>query len=189
MSAPRARESFLMRERLPIAIFMLFLLLPIAVAFGADSYLLDLLMRVMIFAIAALGLDLVVGFGALVSFGHAAFIGIGAYAVGILASHGISEVWIVLPVAILAASAFAYLTGAICLRIRGVYFIMITLAFAQMFYFLFHDTDFGRGSDGITMNFRPAARLGGLEPFDLSRPVHAYYFVLAAMLLVLAFLR
>ncbi|HZY04685.1 MAG TPA: branched-chain amino acid ABC transporter permease, partial [Anaeromyxobacteraceae bacterium] len=72
---------------------------------------------------------------------------------------------------------------------KSIYFIMATLAFAQMFYFLFHDTEFGRGSDGVAINFRPAARLGAFELFDLARPAHAYYFVLAAMLLVLLFLR
>ncbi len=74
-------------------------------------------------------------------------------------------------------------------RVRGIYFIMVTLAFAQMFYFVFHDTDFGRGSDGISMNFKPTAAIGSFTPLDLSNIVHGYFFVLAILLLVLAFLR
>ncbi len=132
---PPNRDSILVRKILPTVIFLAFALLPVAAVFGAETYLLGLFMRVMIFSIAALGLDLLVGYGALVSFGHAAFIGIGAYAVAILATHGISDASISLPVALAAAAAFAYLTGAICLRTRGVYFIMITLAFGQMAFF------------------------------------------------------
>lgn len=164
-------------SRLPIAIFLGFSLLPMAAAFGAETYLLDLFMRVMIFAIAALGLDLLVGFGALVSFGHAAFIGIGAYAVAILASHGINEAWISLPVALVAATAFAYLTGTICLRTRGVYFIMITLAFGQMAFFLASSLAPYGGDDGLTMHAR--STLFGLSPFKHERLF--YYIVLACL--------
>ncbi len=167
----------LVRERLPIALFIGFALLPVAAVFGAEAYLLDLFMRVMIFAIAALGLDLVVGYGALVSFGHAAFIGIGAYAVGILASHDIDEIWIALPVAILAASVFGYLTGIICLRTRGVYFIMITLAFGQMAYFLASSLAPYGGDDGLTIHTRNT--LLGLAPFTHTRLF--YYIVLGCM--------
>jgi branched-chain amino acid transport system permease protein len=164
-------------SRLPIAIFLGFALLPMAAAFGAETYLLDLFMRVMIFAIAALGLDLLVGFGALVSFGHAAFIGIGAYAVAILASHGINEAWISLPVALVAATAFAYLTGTICLRTRGVYFIMITLAFGQMAFFLASSLAPYGGDDGLTMHAR--STLFGPSPFKHERLF--YYIVLACL--------
>ena len=164
--------------RLPVAIFLGFALLPLAAAFGAETYLLDLFMRVMIFAIAALGLDLLVGYGALVSFGHAAFIGIGAYAVAILASHGINEVLISLPVALIAATAFAYLTGTICLRTRGVYFIMITLAFGQMAFFLASSLAPYGGDDGLTMHAR--STLFGLSPFKNERLF--YYIVLACLI-------
>jgi branched-chain amino acid transport system permease protein len=164
--------------RLPIAIFLGFALLPAAAAFGAETYLLDLFMRVMIFSIAALGLDLLVGFGALVSFGHAAFIGIGAYAVAILASHGINEALISLPVALIAATAFAYLTGTICLRTRGVYFIMITLAFGQMAFFLASSLAPYGGDDGLTMHER--STLFGLSPFKNERLF--YYIVLACLI-------
>jgi branched-chain amino acid transport system permease protein len=163
--------------RLPLAIFLGFALLPLAAVFSAETYLLDLFMRVMIFAIAALGLDLLVGFGALVSFGHAAFIGIGAYAVAILASHGINEALVSLPVALIAATAFAYLTGTICLRTRGVYFIMITLAFGQMAFFLASSLAPYGGDDGLTMHAR--STLFGLTPFKNERLF--YYIVLACL--------
>jgi branched-chain amino acid transport system permease protein len=171
------RDSVLVRELLPIAMFVGFALFPIAAVFGAETYLLDLFMRVMIFAIAALGLDLLVGYGALVSFGHAAFIGIGAYAVGILAANNINEMIISLPVAIAAAAAFAYLTGAICLRTRGVYFIMITLAFGQMAYFFTSSLAPYGGDDGLTIPMRNT--LFGLALFTHERLF--YYIVLGCL--------
>ena len=79
--------------------------------------------------------------------------------------------------------------GVFVVRVKGIYFIMVTLAFAQMFYFVFHDTKFGRGSDGISMNFKPVAAIGGYTPFDLGNTSHVYYFVLVLMLAVFAFLR
>jgi branched-chain amino acid transport system permease protein len=171
------RDSLLAREILPIAIFLGFALFPMAAAFGAETYLLDLFMRVMIFSIAALGLDLLVGYGALVSFGHAAFIGIGAYAVGILAAHGIGEMSISLPVALAAATLFAYLTGAICLRTSGVYFIMITLAFGQMAYFFASSLAPYGGDDGLTIHAR--STLFGFSPFMHARLF--YYIVLGCL--------
>ncbi len=176
--ALRYRASMPVRELLPIAIFLGFALFPLAAAFGAETYLLDLFMRVMIFAIAALGLDLLVGYGALVSFGHAAFIGIGAYAVGILAAHGIADMSISLPVALIAATLFAYLTGAICLRTSGVYFIMITLAFGQMAYFFASSLAPYGGDDGLTLHAR--STLFGLSPFKHERLF--YYIVLACLI-------
>src|SRR5215813_12857874 len=113
----------------PIAIFLGLALVPFAARLGAQAYILDLFTRVMIFAIAALGLDLIVGYGALVSFGHAAFVGLGAYAVGILAAHGCTEGFVSLPAALIVTVLFAVATGVVCLRTQGVYFIMITLAF------------------------------------------------------------
>jgi branched-chain amino acid transport system permease protein len=176
-SSIRGRRSVLARELLPIAIFSVLALFPVAAVFGVERYLLDLFMRIMIFAIAALGLDLLVGFGALVSFGHAAFIGIGAYTVAILASHGIGEMAISLPLAIVAATAFAYLTGAICLRTSGVYFIMITLAFGQMAFFLASSLAPYGGDDGLTLKVR--STLFGLSPFTHERLF--YYIVLACL--------
>jgi branched-chain amino acid transport system permease protein len=177
-AAPPHRDSVLTREWLPTAIFLGFALFPAAAVFGAEAYLLDLFIRVMIFAIAALGLDLLAGYGALVSFGHAAFIGIGAYAVGILASHGIGEMAVSLPVAIASATLFAYLTGAICLRTSGVYFIMITLAFGQMAYFFASSLAPYGGDDGLTIHVRNT--LFGLSPFTHERLF--YYIVLGCLI-------
>jgi branched-chain amino acid transport system permease protein len=156
---------------------------------GLDFYV-ELLTKVMILAIFAMSLDLLVGCTGLVSLGHAAYFGIGAYALALAApKYQAPSLWLTLPLSVALAGLAAFLVGMLVVRVRSIYFIMATLAFAQMFYFLFHDTEFGRGSDGISMSFRPSASLGGFAPFDLSRPLHAYYFVLAAMLLVLAFLR
>src|SRR5262249_17859222 len=125
--------------------------LPLAALVVPEGYLLDLATRIMIFSIAAVALDLVVGYGALVSFGHAAFIGLGAYAVGILAAHGIGEALVSLPLALAVAMLFAYLTGLVSLRTRGVYFIMITLAFGQMAFFTASSLAPYGGDDGLTI--------------------------------------
>src|SRR5213592_1653689 len=138
-------------DALPIAIFLLFALLPLFATFRAEAYVLGLVTRVMIFAIAALALDLLVGYGALVSFGHAAFMGLGAYAVGILSAHGIHDALISLPVALGTSALFAYATGIVCLRTKGVYFIMITLAFGQMAYFTASSLAPYGGDDGLTI--------------------------------------
>jgi branched-chain amino acid transport system permease protein len=108
----------------------------------------------MIFGLAALSLDLILGYGALVSFGHAAFLGIGAYAVGILASHGFEDVLVQVPVALAASALFALVTGAISLRTKGVYFIMITLAFGQMLLFFVRSLANYGGDDGLTLAAR-----------------------------------
>ena len=168
------------------AALVLLALFPLA---GAAFYT-ELVTKVMILAIFALSLDLLVGYTGLVSFGHAAFYGIGAYALGLLApKYEAANLWLTLPAAMLAAGVAAFAVGVFVVRVRGIYFIMVTLAFAQMFYFVFHDTKFGRGSDGISMNFKPVAAIGGFVPFDLSNTTHVYYFVLALLIAVFAFLR
>src|SRR4051794_21435429 len=156
---------------------------------GATFYV-DLVTKVMVLAIFALSLDLLVGYTGLVSFGHAAYYGIGAYTLGLLApKYDPANLWTTLPLAVLFAALAAFLVALFVVRVRGIYFIMVTLAFAQMFYFVFHDTDFGRGSDGITMNFKPSATIAGVTPFDLSNAVHFYYFALISMALVFVLLR
>ncbi len=157
---------------------------------AAAGFYVDLVTKVMILAIFAMSLDLLVGYTGLVSFGHAAFYGVGAYALALATPrYEAASFWLTLPVAVLAAAAAACLVGAFVLRVKGVYFIMVTLAFAQMFYFVVHDTDVGRGSDGITMNFKPEASLGGTRLLDLANERHVYWLVLGAMLLVHLFLR
>ncbi len=128
-----------------------FAVLPMMASVADQDFLIVVATRIMIYAIAALSLDLILGYGAMVSFGHAAFIGIGAYAVGIAAEHDLWEGAITLPMAMLAAGAFALITGAIGLRTRGVYFIMITLAFGQMAYYTASSLSAYGGDDGLTM--------------------------------------
>src|SRR5919112_3326168 len=142
-------------EIVPIVLFAAFAAAPLfAMVSGAEGYVLSLLTRVMTFGIAAMALDLILGYGALVSFGHAAFLGLGGYAVGILASHGIEDVLVQIPVALAASAVFALVTGAISLRTKGVYFIMITLAFGQMVYFLATSLAPYGGDDGMTLASR-----------------------------------
>jgi branched-chain amino acid transport system permease protein len=158
--------------------------------FAGATFYTELVTKVMILAIFALSLDLLVGYTGLVSFGHAAFYGVGAYALGLLApKYEAANLWLTLPAAIAFAALSALVVGALVVRVKGIYFIMVTLAFAQMFYFVFHDTKFGRGSDGISMNFKPVASIGSFTPFDLANATHVYYFVLAAMVIVFLFLR
>jgi branched-chain amino acid transport system permease protein len=135
----------------PALLFGFLALVPLA---SGETYLLDRFIRIMVFAIAAIGLDLLVGYGALISFGHAAFMGLGAYAVGILAAHGVNEAAIALPVALAVSMLFALLTGVVSLRTRGVYFIMITLAFAQMAFFTASSLAPYGGDDGLTIRSR-----------------------------------
>jgi branched-chain amino acid transport system permease protein len=167
----------------PLVIFLIFALVPILAGLGAETYLLSLFTRVMIFAIAALALDLIVGYGALVSFGHAAFVGLGAYAVGILASHGFNEAMISLPLAIVVAAVFAGATGWVCLRTKGVYFIMITLAFGQMAFFTASSLAPYGGDDGLTIRTRDT--LLGFAVFHHDRALYyaAFICLLAAFLL------
>jgi branched-chain amino acid transport system permease protein len=136
--------------------------------------------RVLIYAMAAASLNLVLGYGGMVSFGHAAFFGAGAYVVGIFAAEGVRSLWIAWPAAILVAALAALLIGAISLRTRGVYFIMITLAFAQMMYYVFVSMKAYGGDDGLSMPGRSSGL--GLE---LRNDFVWYYLVLALLLIIL----
>ncbi|HUI97500.1 MAG TPA: branched-chain amino acid ABC transporter permease [Xanthobacteraceae bacterium] len=165
-------------ETAPVLLFLAFALVPILAAHGAEAYILDVGMRVMIFSIAALGLDLIVGYGALISFGHAAFIGIGAYAVGIMAASGIGDALVAMPVAVGAATVFALATGALSLRTYGVYFIMITLAFGQMAFFTASSLAPYGGDDGLTIRARDT--VAGLPLLASDQAL--YYVALACLL-------
>jgi branched-chain amino acid transport system permease protein len=128
----------------------------------------------LIFAIAATSLNLILGFGGMVSFGHAAFLGVGAYTVAILTQMGLTDAWLVWPVAMLVAGLFAFLIGAVSLRTQGVYFIMITLAFAQMMYYLLVSAKTYGGDDGMPLLTR--SRIG---MWDMSADTNFYYATLA----------
>lgn len=138
--------------------------------------------RVLIFAIAASSLNLILGFGGLVSFGHAAYIGVGAYTVGVLMDAGVTAAWIAWPAAMLASAVASAVIGAISLRTRGVYFIMITLAFAQMFYFLAVSLKAYGGDDGLALAQRSALGLG----LDLKDDATFYWVALALGAAVMA---
>jgi len=145
----------------------------------------DLVSKIMINAIFALSLELIVGGAGLVCFGQAAFFGIGAYTAVLLSSDAepASLLWL-LPAAVLAAGLYALVVGALSLRTKGVYFIMVTLAFAQMAYFVVHDTLLGGGSDGIYLTMKPV--LGSV--INLDSPMTMYFFTLACLVLVFGFL-
>jgi len=145
-------------------LFVVLALVPIAGKFGAESYVLNLGARVLVFAVAALSLDFILGQGALISFGHAAYLGIGAYAVAMLSAWGCQDLLIQLAAAIGAAAVFALLTGAVSLRARGVYYIMSTLAFGQMLYFFAVSLSAFGGDDGVTLSAR--SRIFGAPLLD-----------------------
>jgi len=155
-----------------------------------SPFYIELVTKVMILAIFAMSLDLLIGFTGLVSFGHAAYFGIAAYAVVLMTpKYAPASLWITLPAAVIVSAASAFVIGLFVLRTKGIYFIMVTLAFAQMVYFLFHDTALGGGSDGVYLNFKPETTIAGHVPFDIGNTQHFYYFVLAAMAAVYGFLR
>src|ERR1700737_1660801 len=168
----------LARKPVALGLFLIFALLPLFAAISGKGYLLSLFARVMIFSIAALSLDLLAGYGGLISFGHAAFMGLGAYAVGILSAHGGQEALLSLPAAILAAALFALLTGFVCLRTRGVYFIMITLAFGQMAFFTASSLAPYGGDDGLTITSRHT-----IAGFALLRNERFFYYLVLVCLL------
>ena len=146
-----------------------------------QSFYISFATRVLIYAMAAASLNLVLGYGGMVSFGHAAFFGAGAYLVGILAAEGVASLWITWPVAIVVAALAALVVGAISLRTRGVYFIMITLAFAQMMYYVFVSMKAYGGDDGLSMPSRSTPGFG----MSLSNEFVWYYLVLALLAAVL----
>lgn len=157
--------------------------------FYGGGFYLQLLTKILILAIFALSLDLLVGHGGMVSLGHSAYFGLGAYTLALMTpQYEAANLWITLAAAMAVSAAYALLVGALVLRTKGLYFIMATLAFAQMIYFLFHDTRLGGGSDGLYIYVKPAATLAGAALLDLESPRQFYYFVLALLAATLAFL-
>jgi branched-chain amino acid transport system permease protein len=163
---------------LVLGLALLAALPPVALAMDEPFYI-DLFRRVMIFAIAALSLNLILGYGGMVSFGHAAYLGIGGYAVGILAYYGIDNGWLQWGLAIAASALVALVIGAISIRTSGIYFIMITLAFTQMLYFLGISIEEYGGDDGMSL----ATRSQFASWLDLSEPITFYYLVFAILVL------
>lgn len=183
MSAAKANLETLPRG-LQVVVALVFLALA-AFPFVATDFYAQMVTRMMILAIFAMSLDLLQGVTGLVSLGHAAYFGLAGYALAFLTPQGEAvSLWWTLPVAVAASGLAALVIGFFVVRTHGIYFIMVTMAFAQMVFFLFFDNKVLGGSDGLYINFKPDAKL-----FDLEDKRVFYYFTLAVLLLVYAFLR
>ncbi len=165
---------------LSLATLALFAIVPPLTIIFDQPFYMDLIARIMIFAIAAVSLDLILGHGGMVSFGHAAYMGIGAYAVGVLSYYGIDNGFLQIPLALGAAALIGLVFGALSLRTSGVYFIMITLAFAQMLYFLAISLEEFGGDDGMSSM---RSEFSGL--IDMYDTVQFYYLIFTILVLVL----
>jgi len=166
-----------------VPVFILLVMFPfVATLFGFDFYI-TLVSRILIYALIATSLNLILGFGGMVSFGHAAFVGIGAYTVAILMSQGFVSAYLSWPVAMIVSALFALIIGAISLRTQGVYFIMITLAFAQMLYYLITSVKLYGADDGITLTERSLIGWG----LNLSDE-KVFYFITLILVCVMMYL-
>jgi branched-chain amino acid transport system permease protein len=164
-----------------LSLVLLLALMPL----GATTFYLQLGAKILIMAIFALSLDLLVGHTGLISFGHAAYFGVAAYTLALITpKYEAANFWLTLPVAVAAAGIAALVIGFLVVRTTGVYFIMVTLAFAQMLYAVFHDTKLGGGSDGIYINVRPELTIAGFKPLDLENPAQFFYLTLIMLVVV-----
>ena len=177
------RISFTPRNVFVVVLVAILALLPVYSAVTGNTFMVTLFTRIVILAIAAVSLNLIMGFGGMVSFGHAAYLGIGGYVVGILAKEGIDSGFVQWPLALVASGLFALGVGALSLRTRGVYFIMITLAFAQMVYYIANGLDRYGGDDGLTIQRR--SDFGGL--INLSNRTVFYYLCLVLLMATVYF--
>ena len=158
--------------------------------FIAEKFYIQLFTKILIMGIFAMSLDLLIGYTGLVSFGHAAYFGAAGYILALISpQYQAADLWTSLPAAIGISALLALLIGALVLRTTGIYFIMVTLAFSQMLFFLFHDTKIAGGADGIYIYVRPAAEIFGWKPFDLENVMHLYFVVLAVFVAVFVLLR
>ena len=167
---------------LVVAVLAALIMLPVYTELSDQSYYLTLVSRMMIYGIAATALNLLIGYTGLVSFGHALFLGIGAYSVGIPAFNGIDNGWLQLLLVIAATGGVGALTGLVVLRTQGMAFIMITLAFAQMFYFLGVSLKEYGGDDGMSLPNRSV-----LAPLNLASDLQLYCLILALLIATLYF--
>jgi branched-chain amino acid transport system permease protein len=163
-------------------VVLLALVPPVADATGGHFYI-TVALRILIFALAATSLNLLLGYGGLVSFGHALYLGVGAYAVAILSFHGVTNGWMHLAATLALSAVIAFLTGLVCLRTSGIAFIMITLAFAQMFFFLATSLKYYGGDDGLAL-----ARRSDFEPLFSIQSNTGLYYVTAIVLLAMLYL-
>lgn len=188
MSAPRARLETLPRGlQAALALGLLALL---SFPFVGSDFYVQMVARMMILAIFAMSLDLLQGVTGLVSLGHAAYFGLAGYALAFITPAGEpASLWWTLPVAVAASALAALVIGFFVVRTHGIYFIMVTMAFAQMVFYLFFDNKVLGGSDGLYINFKPDAAIAGWLPFDLENKLSFYYFTLFFLVAVYAFLR
>jgi branched-chain amino acid transport system permease protein len=172
--------------RTPLLVALLLLgLFPLV----ASTFYLQLGAKIMLMAIFALSLDLLVGHAGMVSLGHAAYFGLAAYMLALISpKYEAASLWLTLPAATGAAAVAALIIGVLVVRTGGVYFIMVTLAFAQMIYAVFHDTKIAGGSDGIYITMRPELDVAGFKPLNLENASEFYYLVLILLVLVFWFL-
>ena len=147
-------KSLTLRGWVTVVVLAALALLPVFVSMTGREFFLVLATRLVILAIAAVSLNLILGYGRMISFGHAAYLGIGAYAVGIPAYYEIYNGFIHIGIAVVVSAAFAFLTGLVCLRTRGVNFIMITMAFSMMVFFAFVSIEEYGGDDGLVIEVR-----------------------------------
>ena len=162
----------------------------VAFPFVGTEFYTQMVTRMMIMAIFAMSLDLLQGVTGLVSLGHAAYFGLAGYALAFLTPQGEAvSLWWTLPVAVLASGLAALIIGFFVVRTHGIYFIMVTMAFAQMIFYMFFDNRALGGSDGLYINFKPSAAIFGWVPFNLDDNKAMYFFTLGAVLLTYAFLR
>lgn len=174
----------------PVQLFLL-IALGFALWFPSvgDEFYVELLTNIMIIAIFAMSLDLLVGYTGLVSLGHAAFFGIGAYGLAIFFGEmNQFSIWVALPVSMILAALAAVVVGWISIRTSGIYFIMLTLALAQMFYYYFFESKRFNGDDGMFMNAKPDVNFGSIQLMDLSNEHTFYYFTLGILVAVFLFL-
>jgi branched-chain amino acid transport system permease protein len=171
-----ARLGLTPRSAVTAILLVVLAAIPIYAALTGNTFVMTLFTRILILALAAVSLNLIMGYGGMVSFGHAAYLGLGGYAVGILAKEGVGSGFVQWPAAIAVSALFALVVGALSLRTRGVYFIMITLAFAQMVYYVAIGLDRYGGDDGLTINKR--SQFGAI---DLNNKTLFYYLCFALL--------
>ena len=174
-----------LRDWVTGAVIVVLALVPLVVSLTDNAFFLDLATRFVILAIAAISLNLILGYGRMISFGHAAYIGIGAYAVGIPAYYEIYNGYLHILIATSVSAVFALVTGVVCLRTRGVNFIMITMAFAQMVFYAFVSIEEYGGDDGLVIETR--SEFGSL--INLENATVLYYVCFVSLLAVLYLVR
>jgi branched-chain amino acid transport system permease protein len=166
-----------------------YLILAIVLPFLIPTYYVQFISKALIMGILAMALNLAVGHGGLVSLCHAAFFGVAGYVLALASPrYEAASFVLTLPLAVLASAVAALVIGSLALRTRGIYFIMVTLAFGEMLFFFFHDTKVAGGSDGAFINLKPELAIAGRQWLDLNKPITFYFVVLAALIGVIALL-